>query len=126
MPVHHHRWFGGEGCKFSKWDFHNAPHILVVDDEAGLPSVMKMQIESAGYTVDTAGNGWDGLTKLKHADYDLVLLDYMMPGIPGLTVLHHIQERHPSIPVVMMTSHTRSQVAARALAAGGEPACSNL
>lgn len=95
-----------------------APHILVVDDEAGLLSLMKMRLESAGYTVDTAGNGWDGLTKLEHADYDLVLLDYTMPGIPSLTVLQHIQERHPSIPVVMMTSHTRSQVAARALAAG--------
>lgn len=93
-------------------------HILVVDDDIALLSLLKMRLESAGHTVDTAENGWDGLTRLEYADYDVVLLDYMMPGITGLTVLQHIQERHPSVPVVMMTSHTKSQVAAQALAAG--------
>ena len=95
-----------------------AQHILVVDDDTGLLSLLKMRLESVGYAVDIAENGWDGLTKLEHADYDLVLVDYLMPGITGLTVLQHIQERHPSVPVVMMTSHTKGQVAARALAAG--------
>ena len=71
-------------------------HILVVDDDAALLSLLKMRMESMGHTVDTAENGWDGLTKLEHADYDIVLLDYMMPGITGLTVLQYIQERHPS------------------------------
>jgi CheY-like chemotaxis protein len=93
-------------------------HILVVDDDAALLSLLKMRMESMGHTVDTAENGWDGLTKLEHADYDVVLLDYMMPGITGLTVLQYIQERHPSVPVVMMTGHTSSHVPAQALAAG--------
>lgn len=47
-----------------------------------------------------------------------MLPDDMMPGMTGLTVLQHIQERYSSVPVVMMTSHARSQVGARALAAG--------
>lgn len=93
-------------------------HILVVDDDAALLSLLKMRMESMGHTVDAAENGWDGLTKLEHANYDVVLLDYLMPGITGLTVLQYIQERHPSVPVVMMTGHTSSQVAAQALAAG--------
>jgi CheY-like chemotaxis protein len=93
-------------------------HILVLDNDAALLSILKMHLKSIGHTVDTAETGWDGLTKLEHADYDVVLLDYLMPGITGLTVLQHIQERHPSVPVVMMTSHTSSQVAAQALAAG--------
>lgn len=93
-------------------------HILVVDDDAAFLSLLKMRLESAGHAVDIAENGWDGLTKLEHADYDVVLLDYMMPGIPSLTVLQHIQERHPSVPVVMLTGHTSSQVEAQALAAG--------
>lgn len=95
-------------------------HILVVDDDSTLRSLRKVLLESTGHTVDTAENGWDGLTKLEHADYDVVLLDYMMPGITGLTVLQHIQERHPSVPVVMMTGHTSSQVAAQALAVGAQ------
>ena len=93
-------------------------HILVVDDDAAFLSMLKMRLRSTGHTVDTAETGWDGLTKLEHADYDVVLLDYLMPRITGLTVLQHIQERHPSVPVVMMTGHTSSQVVAQALAAG--------
>jgi two-component system response regulator GlrR len=97
-------------------------HILVVDDDATLLSLLKMRLKSTGHTVDTAETGWDGLSKLEHADYDVVLLDYMMPGITGLTVLQHIQARRPSVPVVMMTGHTSSQVVALALA-GGARAC---
>ena len=68
-----------------------------------------MRLECARHTVDTAETGRDGLSKLEHADYDVVLLDYMMPGISGLMVLQHIQARRSSVPVVMMTSHTHSQ-----------------
>ena len=93
-------------------------HILALDSDAALLSVLKMRLKSTGYTVDTAETGWDGLAKLEHADYDVVLLDYLMPGITGLTVLQHIQARRPSVPVVMMTGYISSQVAAQALAAG--------
>jgi len=92
--------------------------ILVVDDDAALRSLLTMRLECAGHTVDTAETGWDGLSKLEHADYDVVLLDYNMPGITSLTVLQHIQERHPSVPAVMMTGQPNSEVAAHALAAG--------
>ena len=93
-------------------------HILVLDDDVALLTMLKMRLKSTGHTVDTAETGWDGLTKLEHADYDVVLLDYLMPGITGLTVLQHIQERHPSVPVVMMTGYISSQVATQAFAAG--------
>jgi CheY-like chemotaxis protein len=93
-------------------------HILVVDDDAAHLSLLKMRLESNGQTVGTAQHGWEGLIKLEYEDYDVVLLDCMMPGMTGLTVLQYIQERHPSVPVVMMTHHLSSQVAAQALAAG--------
>jgi len=93
-------------------------HILVVDDDAALLSLLKMRLESVGHSVDTAEDGWDGLTRLEHADYDVVLLDYNMPGITGLTVLQQIQVRHPSVTVVMMTGQPSSEVAAHVLAAG--------
>jgi two-component system response regulator GlrR len=93
-------------------------HILVVDDDEALLSLLKMRLKSAGYTVDTAETGWDGLTKLEQGDYDVVLLDYMMPGITGITVLQHIQARYPSMPVIMMTGDITSQVGIQALARG--------
>jgi len=93
-------------------------HILVVDDDVAHLSLLKMRLESNGQTVGTAQHGWEGLIKLEYEDYDVVLLDCMMPGMTGLTVLQYIQERHPSVPVVMMTHHLSSQVAAQALAAG--------
>ena len=62
-------------------------HILVLEDDVALLSLLKMSLKSTGHRVDTAETGWDGLTKLEHADYDVVLLDDLMPGITGLTVL---------------------------------------
>ena len=52
--------------------------------------------------------------------YDAIVLDYMMPGDNGLTVLQHIKRIYPDIPVVMLTGHTEGQVAAQALAAGAQ------
>jgi CheY-like chemotaxis protein len=93
-------------------------HILVVDNDVAFLSLLKMRLESAGHIVDTAEDGWDGLTRLEFADYDVVLLDNNMPGITGLAVLQHIQARHPSVPVVMMTGQPSNEVAGHALAAG--------
>ena len=93
-------------------------HILVVDDDMSIRNLLKILLEDAGHTVDTAQNGWEGLMKLGHADYDIILLDYLMPGITGLTVLQHIQERYPSIPVVMLTGHTDCRLKAQAIEAG--------
>ena len=93
-------------------------HILVVDDEPRLRNLYQALLKNYGYTSDTAENGGEAETKLGQADYDAVLLDYMMPGINGLTVLQHIQQRYPSLPVVMITGHTDGQIAAQALTSG--------
>jgi DNA-binding response OmpR family regulator len=93
-------------------------YILLVEGDAALLNLQKMRLKSNGHTVDTAETGWDCLTKLEHADYDAVLLDYMMPRVTGLTVLQHIQARHPSTPVVMMTDDTSGRVVVQALAEG--------
>lgn len=93
-------------------------HILVVDDDAALRSVLTMRLEYNGHTVEAAETGLDALNRLAYADYDVVLLDYMMPGITGLMVLSHMQLRYPGVPVVMMTGYAGGQIADLALAAG--------
>ena len=92
--------------------------ILVVDDDPDLRSVLQERLTHRGYRVETAENGHDALTKLDRADFDGVPLDYLMPGITGLTVLQHIRQHRPLLPVVMMTGQTGSRVAVQARTAG--------
>jgi CheY-like chemotaxis protein len=61
-------------------------HILVVDDDPSLRTLFAALLKSYGYTSETAENGEEALSKLARVPYDAVLLDYMMPGITGLTV----------------------------------------
>lgn len=93
-------------------------HVLVVDDDAAIRSMLTMRLEFNGHTVETAETGLDALNRLVYADYDVVLLDYMMPGITGLMVLNHMRLRYPDVPVVMMTGHAGGQIADQALAGG--------
>lgn len=98
-------------------------HILVVDDDAALRSMLTMRLEYNGHIVEAAETGLDALNRVAYADavhtnYDVVLLDYMMPGITGLMVLDHMHLRYPDVSVVMMTGHAGGQVADLALAAG--------
>ena len=93
-------------------------HILAVDDDPIMRNLFQALLENYGYTSETAGNGEEAETKLAQAHYDTVLLDYIMPGPNGLTVLHRIQQQYPSLPVVMITGQSDGQVAARALLAG--------
>lgn len=95
-------------------------HILVVDDDPVLRTLFQVFLEHYGYTSETAANGEEAETKLAQAAYDAVLLDYMMPGITGLTVLQHIKQRDPSLPVAVITENVGGQVAAMALLAGAQ------
>jgi two-component system response regulator GlrR len=80
-------------------------HILVVDDDAALRSLLTMRLEYNGHTVEAAETGLDALNRLAYAD--AVHADY-----------DHMQLRYPGVPVVMMTGHAGGQVADQALAAG--------
>ena len=61
--------------------------ILIVEDEPDLLDALKKQLQSSGYSVDGCGNGLDAEDYLKMATYDAVVLDIMLPGIDGLTLL---------------------------------------
>ena len=77
--------------------------ILWVDDEiAGLTSHI-LFLEHRGFAVKTAPNGQDALEMLGEDGFDGVLLDEQMPGMRGMTVFERIRDRHPRLPVVMVT-----------------------
>jgi CheY-like chemotaxis protein len=77
--------------------------ILWIDDEVELLKPLVMFLEKKGYSVDVASNGMDGIEKVQDNNFDLVLLDEMMPGLDGLETLERIKNIDSDIKVVMVT-----------------------
>ena len=77
--------------------------ILVVDDEDRIRRLLKMYLEREEYMIDEADNGIDALEMALQTDYDLILLDIMMPGKDGLEVCKEIREKK-STPIILLTA----------------------
>lgn len=77
--------------------------ILVVDDEERIRRLLKMYLERENYQIDEAENGDEALEKALCADYDLIILDIMMPGIDGIEVCKQLREKKAT-PVIMLTA----------------------
>lgn len=93
-------------------------NILIIDDEKNIRMTIKKALENAGYTVDTAINGEDGLKKLKDDKYPLILLDMKLPGIDGLEVLERINERDYQSNVIMITGYGTVETAVETMKMG--------
>jgi DNA-binding NtrC family response regulator len=79
--------------------------VLVVDDEKNQREIYRLILEDAGYEVTTAQSGEQAMRFSREADFDLVLTDYKMTGMDGVTLLGELVRQDPSIIVVMMTAH---------------------
>jgi CheY-like chemotaxis protein len=77
--------------------------ILVVDDEKNILTVAKAILESQGYEVLCAVDGFDGLTKLKHSLPDVVIADLRMPNMSGFEFLSVVRKRFPQIAVIAIS-----------------------
>lgn len=77
--------------------------ILVVDDEERIRRLLKMYLEREEYTVDDAENGEKALEMALAEDYDLIVLDLMMPGMDGIEVCEEIR-KHKATPIIMLTA----------------------
>jgi two-component system phosphate regulon response regulator PhoB len=78
--------------------------ILVVDDEKDLRSLLDYNLTQAGFTVQTAQDAREAISKVKGAPPDLVILDLLLPDLPGTDVLKAIKREHPELPVLMLTA----------------------
>ncbi|RMI27672.1 MAG: DNA-binding response regulator [Calditrichaeota bacterium] len=78
--------------------------ILVVEDEEKVAQVLKKGLSEWDYTVDIALSGEEALQKIGEENYDLVILDWLMPGMDGLAVCREIRERDKSLPILMLTA----------------------
>lgn len=96
------------------------PKILVVDDDQDLRENLMEILRSADFTPDSASNGDDAIEKLTTNDYDLVLLDSIMPGMGGMEVLPLIKRRSPQIKVIMLTAFSTVDGAVEAMRKGAD------
>ena len=80
--------------------------ILVVDDESDIRMVVKTLLENHGYNTVEAKDGAEALMLLRKKDYDLMVLDIMMPGVDGYQVMNALKSVKPKLPVVMLTAKT--------------------
>jgi len=78
--------------------------ILVVDDDVRLGAVITRGLTEEGYAVDAAHDGEQGQYMAEINDYDLILLDIMMPNVDGLTVCRNLREHGCSTPILMLTA----------------------
>ncbi len=79
-------------------------HILLVEDEKKVAALVKRWLEEQGYWVDTAHDGADGLKMALEGQYDLLVMDVMMPKKDGLTVVREFREHGKTTPVLMLTA----------------------
>jgi signal transduction histidine kinase len=96
----------------------SAANILIIDDEIGMRAGCQRALIPQGYRVSTAQQGVEGLHKLREEDFDIVLLDAMMPGMSGLEILERIQQQDPDIVCVMITGYATVDLAAQAMKQG--------
>ena len=93
--------------------------LLVIEDELKLAAYLHKGLTEEGFVVDVAHNGVDGLHLAMECDYDLLVLDAMLPGIDGLGVLAALRQSKQT-PVLMLTARVRVEDRVKGLQSGAD------
>ena len=94
--------------------------ILVVEDEARLAQTLAELLHRQGYTADISGDGLSGLDNAASDIYDLVVLDAMLPGMDGFTLLQRLRQEGHTVPVLMLTARSGVEDRVRGLDSGAD------
>ncbi len=94
--------------------------ILVVEDDKKVARFLEKGLREEGYSVDMAHDGADGLVKARVYDYDLLLLDVMLPGKSGLEIVHELRSSEKTVPVLMLTARDAREDIVLGLDAGAD------
>ncbi|HAH31443.1 MAG TPA: hypothetical protein DCL44_03910 [Elusimicrobia bacterium] len=90
--------------------------ILVVDDEPGYRDLLHLELSDQGYTVLTAGGGYEALEILNKGKVDLIITDMKMPKMDGLDVVIASRRLRPDIPIILTTGYAVEERVQEALA----------
>ena len=83
---------------------HDGKRILVVEDDPDISHLLELHLRDSAYRVDVADNGIDGLNRAGNHDYQLIVLDLMLPGIDGLEMCRRLRGQAISTPILMLTA----------------------
>jgi len=79
-------------------------NILVIEDEAKVAGFLQKGLQQSGYRIDLAADGEEGYEKIQNNNYDLILLDLMLPKISGLDLIPKIRECRPAVPIIAVSA----------------------
>ena len=94
--------------------------ILVVEDELDLQAHIRQHLESEGYTVDTSGEGNEGLFFASEYPLDAAIIDIGLPGISGIEIIRRLRDHGHTLPVLILTARSRWQEKVEGLEAGAD------
>ena len=94
--------------------------ILIVEDEPKTGEYLRQGLREAGFVVDLVPNGTDGLHLMTHSEFDLVILDVMLPGLNGWQVLHAMREQGLQTPVMFLTARDQVEDRVKGLELGAD------
>jgi two-component system phosphate regulon response regulator PhoB len=96
--------------------------IMIVEDEEPLTLLLRYNLESEGYEVETAGRGDEAEIKLKESPPDLLVLDWMLPGMSGIELCRRLRARPDTerLPIIMLTARGEESERVRGLATGAD------
>lgn len=97
-------------------------HIMIVEDEEPLTLLLRYNLETEGYEVETVGRGDDADTRLKEHVPDLIVLDWMLPGLSGIELCRRLRARQETkdLPIIMLTARGEESERVRGLATGAD------
>lgn len=96
--------------------------ILLVEDDVFIQELYTRELKKAGFTVEATGDGDDAIKKIDANDYDLVMLDIMLPGKDGVTILEHLKKhtdpKKAATTALMLTNMGQEEIVTKTTALG--------
>lgn len=98
-----------------------SPSVLIVEDEAAQLEVLTYNLKAEGFDVTTADNGDDALVLVDEIQPDIILLDWMLPGVSGIEICRRLKANNETrnVPVIMLSARNEEVDKVRGLETGG-------
>jgi two-component system, OmpR family, phosphate regulon response regulator PhoB len=98
------------------------PRILIVEDEEALTLLLRYNLENAGYDVETVARGDEADVRLRESNPDLIILDWMLPGLSGIELCRRLRARPDTrqLPIIMLTARGEESERIRGLTTGAD------